>query len=433
MTEPRRLDAEQLELGGGLDVLLQATLAGMRPGEQVDVTTPSRAVALELPGWARVEGHEAGEPGALGDWRGEERAAAPLARADRRWVVRLRRGDRRRVLADALPAADGAVPLRGGRELHTADIRTQGPAPAVPDDADRTAGLTPLGAIPEQGGPAFDWRLRRRDAIWSEDIGDLAEQASAEQWDASRDVPWETARQLSEPLNRAVAQVMTFIAQNEYAALYVPAAFLPQVHPAYAETLLWLASHVHDEARHVEVFTKRALLTGHHGYALASTGLSLRTLLDEHDFTNAALLLNVLGEGTFLDLLQFVERYAPDPATAAAARLAHRDERRHVHFGISHVRQALTSEPEQRATLVTSAEQRAAKLTELSGLSPLLTEGLTIIAAGSLRPAALSEGARAVRTLMATMERNRIRRLRAAGFDDATARRLSELHTPNLM
>jgi hypothetical protein len=55
------------------------------------------------------------------------------------------------------------------------------------------------------------------------------------------------------------------------------------------------------------------------------------------------------------------------------------------------------------------------------------------MAAGSLRPAALSEGARAVRELMATMERNRIRRLRSAGFDAATARRLSELHTPNLM
>jgi len=59
--------------------------------------------------------------------------------------------------------------------------------------------------------------------------------------------------------------------------------------------------------------------------------------------------------------------------------------------------------------------------------------GLEPVAAGSLRPAALSEGARAVRALLATMERNRIRRLQAAGFDLRTARRLSELHTPNLM
>jgi hypothetical protein len=31
------------------------------------------------------------------------------------------------------------------------------------------------------------------------------------------------------------------------------------------------------------------------------------------------------------------------------------------------------------------------------------------------------------------MERNRVRRLRSAGFDATTARYLSDLHTPNLM
>jgi hypothetical protein len=184
---------------------------------------------------------------------------------------------------------------------------------------------------------------------------------------------------------------------------------------------------------HIEVFTKRALIGGHAGQALASTELSLRTLLDEKDFSGAALLLNVLGEGTFLDLLAFVECHAPDPATRAAAHLAHRDEVRHVHFGISHVRRRLATDPDQRGALVAAAERRAEKLTEMSGLSPLLTEGLTIIAAGSLQPAELAEGALAVQGLMATMEDNRIRRLQAAGFDVATARHLSDLHTPNLM
>jgi hypothetical protein len=59
-------------------------------------------------------------------------------------------------------------------------------------------------------------------------------------------------------MERAVSQVMTFIAQNEYAALYVPAGFLAHINPSYAEVLVWLASHVHDEARHLEVFTKRS-------------------------------------------------------------------------------------------------------------------------------------------------------------------------------
>ena len=55
------------------------------------------------------------------------------------------------------------------------------------------------------------------------------------------------------------------------------------------------------------------------------------------------------------------------------------------------------------------------------------------MASKSLQPADLAEAGSALRSLMQTMERNRMRRLRAAGVDSATARHLSDLHTPNLM
>jgi hypothetical protein len=414
-----RLDAEQLELGSGLEVLLQARLAGLGDGDVLEVRLPSRSAALELPGWARRHGHAV-----VGE------AAVGSGGRDGGQLVSIRRGPTQRVLG----ASDGGEPmppppLREGGAFHSGDLRGEAPVPA---SVARDGGFAPVGSLREPGAPRFDWRLHERDDVWAPDVAELAEQASGAQWDASDDVPWQAARDVPEVLERAVAQVMTFIAQNEYAALYVPARFLPQLHPSYAEVVLWLASHVHDEARHIEVFTKRALIGGYQGFALASTELSLHSLLAEPDFTASALLLNVLGEGTFLDLLRFVERYAPDAATATAARLAHRDEVRHVHFGISHVRHVLDGDPDRRAALVQAAEQRAAKLTELT-LSPLLTEGLTIMAAGSMRPAALSDGAAAVRELMQTMERNRLRRLHSAGFGARDARYISELHTPNLM
>jgi TusA-related sulfurtransferase len=410
----RRLQAEELELGGGLEVLLAAALEGMTPGERLEVLTSSRSTALELRGWARLAGHDT--------VREQMPAGGPYA-------VEIERGPFARVLAEPLPGRGSGPPLRGG-QLHTADLRA---AVDVPPTADAAAGFAPLGAIAERGAPAFSWTINERDTIWADDVAELAEQASAGQWDASRDIPWEAARALPDFMEQAVSQVMTFIAQNEYAALYVPARFLANINPRYHEMLMWLAGHVHDEARHVEVFTKRSLIGGHSSYALASTELSLHSLLEERDFSGAALLLNVLGEGTFLDLLRFVERYAPDAATRAAATLAHRDEVRHVHFGISHVRRRIATDPEQAAVLVDAAERRATKLTQMSGLSPLLTEGLTVMAAQSMQPAELSSGAAAVRDLMQTMEDNRIRRLQAAGFDLRTAQHLSDLHTPNLM
>ena len=104
-------------------------------------------------------------------------------------------------------------------------------ARAPPSAADAQQGFTPVGALAELGAPAFDWALNDRDPLWADDVAELAEQATRAQWDASRDVPWAAARDLPDHMERAVAQVMTFIAQNEYAALYVPAAFLPHVNP----------------------------------------------------------------------------------------------------------------------------------------------------------------------------------------------------------
>jgi hypothetical protein len=406
----RRLDAGTLELGGGLEVLVAAALEGVAPGGEIDVALASRAAALELPGWARISGHEV---------TGE--------RSDRSSsIVRIRRGavrDERAPRGEPPARRDGTLEMDAVR-------RSLGD---LPSKAPPEAGLIPIGALAQPGGRAYAWQLNERDRLWADEISSLTESAAADQWDATTDIPWEAVGSLPDHVERAVAQVTTFIAQNEYAALYVPARFLAQVNPQHVEVLLWLASHVHDEARHVEVFTKRALAGGARGRALASTELSLHTLLDERDFTGAALLLNVLGEGTFLDLLGFVERHAPDAATRTAARLAHRDEVRHVHFGISHVRSRLASDPETRLALVTAAEQRAAKLVSLSGLSPVLTDALTVMSAPSLQPAEIGEAATEVRALLVRMDDNRRRRLRAAGFDALTAEHLSRLHTPNLM
>lgn len=413
MKDVRRCETGTLELGAGLELLVAAALEGLRPGEELDVVSASQAVSFELAAWARVAGHEVVDE-----------------QMDRQeFVVRIRRGAVSRILGSEAAEERGLPSLAGGR-FATAELRN---GESAPREFDPHGGLVPLGALAEPGASRYEWALTERDRLWADGLGNLVDRAARAQWDASRDVPWEAAAGLRPDVERAVCQVMTYVAQNEYAAYYVPARYLAQVNPQYVEVLMWLASHVHDEARHVEVFTKRALAGGQQAYALASTELSLSTLLDEHDFTAASLLLNVLGEGTFLDLLGFIAKRAPDAATATAAALAHRDERRHVYFGISHVRRRLRGRPEERDALVAAVEARAAKLASLTGLSPVVGESLVVLAAGSTNPADLSEAGTAVRDLMGRTHVNRIRRLRAAGFDEATARYLSELHTPNLM
>src|SRR5258705_4380644 len=106
---------------------------------------------------------------------------------------------------------------------------------------------------------------------------------------------------------------MTYLIENETAALIIPSRFIAQLHPHFREVLQLLAVQAADEARHIEVFTRRALLARQQlGLSTVGGQTSLKTLLDEPDFPLASFLLSVLGEGSFLHLLAFLHVHAPD-------------------------------------------------------------------------------------------------------------------------
>jgi hypothetical protein len=270
--------------------------------------------------------------------------------------------------------------------------------------------------------------------MWGENLQSIYAKAVTHQWSAARDIPWAQLPQLPTVLEEAVCQVMTFLTENEFAALYVPARFLSRIHPHYREVTAVLAMQVVDEARHVEVFTRRAEEGGRGlGTTAVSSQLSLQTLIEEPDFSTAMFLLSVMGEGTFLTLLQFLETYAPDPVTATIMRLAHRDEGRHVAFGLEHVRYLLSVDPDRRASLAAAVERRSQMLAAISGLSPFVHDALVIYSGGGVSPTQIRRGASCVAELHRDMDRARKERLQSLGFTVSDAETLSAYHTKNFM
>lgn len=272
-----------------------------------------------------------------------------------------------------------------------------------------------------------------RDHVAPPEVAALYDQAVEAQWDGSRDIPWARVGTHAREIDAAIRQIMTFLAENELSALYLPSRFISRIHPAYVEVAMFLATQLHDEARHIDVFLKRSRLAAGVAISSVSTSRSLLSLLELQDFSESAFLLSVLGEGTFLDLLSFIERYAPDEATAELARRARNDESRHVHFGLAHVRHALSHDPSLYRRLEAAVRRRAATLAGVGSVPAPVQDALTILAAGGTAPRRIAQGHEAFRDLLETMHQSRVKRLLYAGFDTQQAETISTLHTPNFM
>ncbi|MGH9264027.1 MAG: ferritin-like domain-containing protein [Acidimicrobiales bacterium] len=384
------LDLGDLGLDRGGHLLLKRALAGVGVGERVEVRGSVPELAVHVRAWCRAQGHGY-------DWP---------------YVVR----------GDAEGARVRGAEVAGGPD----DVVERPPA---------TWGLAARGAVVEAGGPAFPFALDEKAAVWTDAAAGIYRQAVASQWDPATAVAWDEPFELPEEVEAAVVQVMTYLIENENAALVVPARFLGRIHPHFREVVGVLAVQVADEARHVEVFTRRAELKGAGPLGLSTVGgqASLLTLVEEPDFALAHFLLSVLGEGTFLSLLSFLERYAPDPVTRRVTHLALADEARHVAFGMAHMEAVLGDDPGLLPRLATAVRRRHDALSHTAGLNAEVFDALVVLAAGAFTPAAVAAGFARVQALEADMDEGRRRRLAKLGFPPREAAELAELHTRNFM
>jgi hypothetical protein len=290
------------------------------------------------------------------------------------------------------------------------------------------------GALVEAGGPEPHFDLDDRDLVWADVAPRLYAHAAARQWDPATAVDWDSPFALPDEIEAAVVQIMTYLVENEQVALAVPARFLGRIHPHFREVVQLLAVQVADEARHMEIFTRRALLRQPTmGTSSAGGRASLFTLVEESDFAVASFLLSVLGEGTFVDLLGFIADHAPDPVTQRVAWLAMQDERRHVLFGVAHLAQHARLEPGLRDRMRAAVENRFDALRDTAGLNADVLDALVVLGAGGWTPEAIGVGYQRVRRLERQMDDGRRRRLERLGFPADEAAELSALHTRNFM
>lgn len=239
----------------------------------------------------------------------------------------------------------GVRPKPGPRGLTMLDIATgsYGEVPDVPPHRS----MAPRGADVDPDTPDMGYILNKKSDVWADNVMELYEEAVARQWSATRDIPWGELPELPDDIEHAICQVCTTLTEVEMIASDLPAKWMWRMNHDFLEAKMFLCTQIMDEARHAEVFRKRALANG--GGLLMSRGQSeglLRTILEAKTYTQATALMHLLGEGFILDIFRMGELIAPSDVEKRIFRMAMQDEARHVAYGTMHIRYAVEHDPD---------------------------------------------------------------------------------------
>jgi hypothetical protein len=281
------------------------------------------------------------------------------------------------------PGTESGLKAAYGRKGFTIEEADRGSYGLVPDVSDNYTGK-PRGAAARPDAPRLGPRWTGKSESWSASIQMLYEEAQARQWSSATDVPWQELTRVPDELELAMCQLCTFLTQVEFIAADLPGRFLPQISADHYEVALFIATQIMDEARHEDVFRKRALANG---CGLLEAGPGAIGLLQVTDFTEMTTLLHLVAEGFVQSLFRMGELISNNEAEKRMFRLAAQDESRHVAFGVTHMKYLLDTQPERHEEIHHYLDRQEGLLgTTQAGLTSggQSAESLAILLGGSV-------------------------------------------------
>jgi len=310
--------------------------------------------------------------------------------------------------------ADWGIAAKPGKRGLTLDEINVGPYAEIPQEPEDFT-MRPRGASARDGVPRLGYTLTKND-VWSQNATLLYEEAVQRQWSSATDIPWETLSELPDDVERAMSQLCTFLTEVEFIAGDTPSQWLPSISNEHYEVKLFLASQVMDEARHLDVFRKRALANGG-GMMSGGPGTGLRAIIGARDFSEMSAIMHIIGEGFIQSLFRSGELLSHSEAEKRIFRLAAQDESRHVSFGVMHMKHILETEPERReeihSYLDSGEEIFAGTGVSASGGS---IESLAILLGGGV--AEMDEGMRKLLAIRKRQVNEYMHRLKVAGLPE---------------
>ncbi|MEX2245089.1 MAG: hypothetical protein WEC75_00200 [Dehalococcoidia bacterium] len=236
-----------------------------------------------------------------------------------------------------------------GFTLKMADTGTYGYAPDHwPYEND-----TPRGALPsrDMGMPA-PYTIYDKDEVWAENSANLYELAIKEQWRPATEISWGSIEPLAEHVEASLDQIYTNFSEQQFNSMQVMGGWFKQISYGYHEVKLYLSTQVYDQARHTEAFRKRALANGG-GLGVQSPGFFNRTVYAAFKFSEYVTYVNIMRSSWLLSLCEQGEKLARSQADRQLFQNTANDLRRHLAFGIAHIKHYVQQKPQRRRNVMT--------------------------------------------------------------------------------
>lgn len=261
-----------------------------------------------------------------------------------------------------------------------------------------------------------DYTVLERDEVWAENVMSLYEEAKARQWNATRDIPWHELEPLPEDLEKATCQLCTGLTEVEFVAGDFPAKWMYRIPQEFLEVKSFLSSQIMDEARHQEVFRKRALAGGGLLHSSPGAEWALKAILDAPTHTMGTFLLNLLAEGLVLSVFRSGEMIAKTHVDKEIFRRCLQDEARHVSYGVLEFQWWLDHQPDRA-----EAEEMLHRFADVGEMviltaftEPTLVEPIAILLGGGLRK--IDEGMDGMMRVWSMFIDEYLQRCERAGF-----------------
>jgi hypothetical protein len=231
-----------------------------------------------------------------------------------------------------------------GFTLRMADFGAYGFAPDHwPYESDM-----PRGAFPtRQTALPAPYTIYEKHEVWAENAADLYEAAIRDQWKPATEISWSSLEPLAEHVEAALDQIYSNISEQQYNSLQVMGGWFKEISYGYHEVKLYLSTQVFDQARHVEAFRKRALSNGG-GLGVQSPCFFNRAVYASFKFTEYVIYVNIMRTSFLLALADFAEKLARSQADRQLFDNMASDLRRHLAYGIEHLKYYLQTQPDKR-------------------------------------------------------------------------------------